>query len=236
MATERAYATRHRIILENPVKLVPYPMRTLQRRDLRVLTTEQYQQLLAAAHNISERTLLRVMTEAGLRRGETIALQVGDVDLERGLIRVERRIYEQRDGRTDVDLPKSNRTRTVAINPTLVEELREHLAERTALHPSDYVWVRQNTGTRHTGSTLTQTIYTIAIRAGLQPRKPQPGNGHWVSPHVLRRTGASIAAVNGVPVWITSQQLGHADIRTTQAHYLRLADPGQLAVYGEAFE
>lgn len=46
----------------------------------------------------------------------------------------------------------------------------------------------------------------------------------WVTPHVMRHTFASLAATNGVSIYIISQWLGD-DVRTTQRHYARLA-PG----------
>jgi len=44
----------------------------------------------------------------------------------------------------------------------------------------------------------------------------------WVTPHVMRHTFASLAATNGVSIYIISQWIGD-DVRTTQKHYARLS-------------
>jgi integrase len=48
----------------------------------------------------------------------------------------------------------------------------------------------------------------------------------WVTPHVLRHTWASLAAMNGVSLWDIAQVLGDT-IATVEANYLHLT-PGHL--------
>ena len=43
----------------------------------------------------------------------------------------------------------------------------------------------------------------------------------WVTPHVLRHTYGSLAAMAGVPLWDVSKVMGDT-ITTIEAHYLHL--------------
>jgi integrase len=51
-------------------------------------------------------------------------------------------------------------------------------------------------------------------RAGIRPR---------VTFHVLRHTHGSLLAMNGAPMRVIADQLGHADTRMTERHYAHLA-------------
>lgn len=62
-------------------------------------------------------------------------------------------------------------------------------------------------------STIEETIRTIGKRAGVQ-------NAH---PHRFRRTGATFALRNGMPLLTVSKMLGHENIGTTQI-YLDISD------------
>ena len=50
--------------------------------------------------------------------------------------------------------------------------------------------------------------------------KARKANLEWVTPHVLRHTGASILAQNGAPMHEIAQMMGD-DVRTVERHYLK---------------
>jgi integrase len=224
-----AIAVEHRLVAENAAKLVRYPVEQMQRRMLRVLSHDEYRQLLTACRNVRERSLVRILCEAGLRRSEAVALQVGDLDLASGLVHIQRRHYRCADGTVDVDSPKSHRSRYAAINATLVAELREMIAGRENFANAS-VWTRCNryTDGEHvplTGAAAFKLLKRLGRHTGLD-----------VSPHLLRATGASLAVAAGVPPHIAQRQLGHARIETTQRHYLRLPVIGPLRQIGAVFD
>ena len=224
------FATRHRLVADNAAKLVRYPVEHMQRRTPRVLTHDEYRALLDACRDTSERALLRILCEAGLRRSEAVALQIQDLDLDAGLIHIQRRHYRCRDGTTDIDTPKSRQTRWAAINASLVQCLRETIAGREHAAQA-HIWTRQNRYTDGeavplTAAALSKVLARVSRHAGIDR----------VSPHLLRATGASLAVAAGVPEHIAARQLGHARVDTTRKHYLRLPVVEPLRAIGAVFE
>ena len=220
---------------ENTAKLVRYPAEQMQRREQTALSHDEYRRLLDACRDVSERSLIRVLCEAGLRRSEAAALQVGDLDLDAGLIHIQRRHYQCRDGTTDIDTPKSHQTRWAAINPSLVAELREVIAGRENAADTP-VWTRCNHHTGDQPALLSDTaVYKILKRVAKQAGLVPEGGKHWISPHILRATGASIAVASGVSPHIAQHQLGHANLATTY-RYLRLPMKAALHEISAVFE
>ncbi|MCW2956900.1 MAG: transposase [Thermoleophilia bacterium] len=224
-----AFAVQHRLLPDNAAKLVRYPVEHIQRRIPRVLSHDEYRALLDACRDTSERALLRILCEAGLRRSEAVALKVGDLDLDHGLIHIQRRHYRCADGSTDIDTPKARKTRWAAINPTLVACLREAIAGRENAAEA-YIWTRQNRYTDGqsvplTCAALSKVLARVSRHAGIDR----------VSPHLLRATGASLAVAAGVPESIAAKQLGNSPA-IARKHYLRLPVIEPLRQIGAVFE
>jgi integrase len=228
-------AQRHHLVPDNAARHVRYPVEQMQVRERYALTRDEYRRLLAACRDDAERTFIRVLCEAGLRRSEAIALQVGDLDLDAGFIHVQRRHYRLPDGTVDVDTPKTHRTRRVAINASLVAALRSHVSASQPADNESPVFTRCNRYTNFENVELTGTAaYKILTRVGRAAGLALP-DGAMVSPHILRATGASIAVASGVSPHIAQHQLGHANFRTT-IRYLRLPMHDALHEFGAAFE
>lgn len=80
------------------------------------------------------RILADIGVGAGLRHGESLGLSVDDIDLEGGVIHVNRQVRCV-GGKLVFSLPKGNKTRTVPIPDRLVARIREH----TAAYPAKAV-------------------------------------------------------------------------------------------------
>ena len=79
-------------------------------------------------------------------------------------------------------------------------------------HPDDLILTREAAlpwGRSH----QTRPIREACQRAGIDPP---------VSFHILRHTYGSLLALNGTPLQVIAEVLGHADTRTTQKHYAHL--------------
>ncbi|MEV0220800.1 site-specific integrase [Streptomyces sp. NPDC050704] len=73
------------------------------------------------------RILVDIGAGAGLRHGETLGLAVEDIDLEGGVLHVNRQIRTVA-GKLVFSLPKGNKTRTVPIPEHLASRIKAHLA------------------------------------------------------------------------------------------------------------
>jgi len=131
---------------------------------------------------------------SGLRPGEVIGLQAGDVDLARGCILVRRAV---RVGRT-----KSPKTQSGERSVYLLPAARAALQDTEGLGQSDPVFRNPNTGARwHEDRALARAFRKACAAANVRYRPPKH----------LRHTYASWALSSGEnPLWV-AEQMGHED-------------------------
>jgi integrase len=91
--------------------------RTRGRRDEHPPTTEEFDRLLAGCAALGDyapqmQALLIFGAYTGMRPGELFALEWSDIDFKANRVHIQRRLY-----RGGLDLPKSNKTRTIALPP-----------------------------------------------------------------------------------------------------------------------
>lgn len=164
------------------------------RRLPKTLTPDQVRKLLSAPATARDRAILCLMLDTGLRLSEVAGLEMGDLDLTRGMIRV-------RHG-------KGDKERVVVFGDEAAAVLRAWLAERRGMEVAGD-WVFVSSRGRLTASGVYQAIKDVADRVGL--RKD-------VHPHKLRHTFATEYLDAGGSIADLSALLGHTDIRTTMVY------------------
>lgn len=167
---------------------------------------DDYAQLVEAAGKIDTSHLVLVLLggDAGLRRGEVMALPWVSVAHHRGAL-----IVSVSRWKDHVTLPKSGRHREVPMTARLASALKghRHLKGDTVLlrddgKPIDRDWIAN-------------AMKRIEKRAGL------PVTGKY---HSLRHTFCSHLAMKGAPAKAIQELAGHADLSTTM-RYMHLS-PG----------
>jgi integrase len=145
----------------------------------------------------------------GLRAGECAGLQVGDLDLMRGRVTVQRSVSEAHGG-SHLSLPKNGKVRTVAIPPFLRDHLVEHLRSNGVDgDKSAQVFTNRSGGVfRH--SNFYQRVFRPAVREfGLEGFRF----------HDLRHSyAAMLIAADGHPRAIM-ERMGHSSIQITLDTY-----------------
>ena len=161
---------------------------------------------------LRDRALLELMYASGLRASEAIGLEIGDVDLDAGLLRAR---------------GKGSKERLVPVGRAAVEAVRRYLerGRPRLVGPSDEAHLFVN----FRGGPLTrQGLYKIVQRhaasAGLADR---------MSPHTLRHTFATHLLAGGCDLRSVQEMLGHADVATTQL-YTHLSSERLKDVYFRA--
>lgn len=155
--------------------------------------------------------MITVALHTGARVGELVALEWGDVDLERQEVTIRRTGWHG-----ETTSPKSGRARTVPLNASAVQALREQRAQTYLA--GDLVW---------RGGPGGGAMYTLASPSHhLRGRLKQAGLRR-IRFHDLRHTFASRLVQSGVSLQVVQQLLGHSSITITQ-RYAHLA-PDQLA-------
>lgn len=136
---------------------------------------------------------------AGLRVGEVLALEVGDVDLEAGRLFVRRALS---DG--EVSTTKSGKQRVVPLAAPLVGVLRAAMKDKL---PKARVIVRA-TGKCPLRQNVYTSLRTMQKRLGLQPR----------SFHSLRHSFCTVLLRTGAHIDIVRRLAGHSDLSVTQRY------------------
>jgi integrase/recombinase XerD len=161
---------------------------------------------------LRDRALLELMYACGLRASEATGMELGDVDLEEGVLRAR---------------GKGAKERIVPIGTSAIAALRPYLARgRPALVG---VQVQSRLFVNRRGGPLTrQGLYKIVQRhargVGLERK---------MSPHTLRHTFATHLLAGGCDLRSLQEMLGHADLATTQV-YTHLSAERLKDVYFDA--
>jgi integrase/recombinase XerD len=159
-----------------------------------------------------DRAILELLYAGGLRISELVGLDLGDVDLYDGQVRV---------------LGKGNKERVAPLGRTAREAVgdylttgRPELAGRTST-PALFLNARGGRLTRQ-GAWL--IVRAAGDRAGLQGR---------LFPHVLRHSCATHMLDRGADIRVVQELLGHASLSTTQV-YTKVSPERLRAVYEAA--
>jgi integrase len=158
----------------------------------------------------SRRALLSVLTFAGLRISEALALRWSDVDLAVGRLRV-------RAAKTDTGI------RDIDLLPTLREELATYRARARFTAPDDFVFPTESGQRQNASNVRNRALAKSVERANrwLSERDLAP-LPEGLTPHSLRRTYASLLIAKGDELPYVMTQLGHADPKMTLGVYAHL--------------
>ena len=155
----------------------------------------------------------------GLRAGELLALQWGDLNW-RGSFLVVRRNFV----RGQLTTPKNHQQRRIDLSRQLRAELylwrRKQRTARLKHGQPFPVWVFPSvTGTALDESNVRKALNRILDAAGLHRR----------GPHQMRHTFASLLLQEGAPITYVSRQLGHKDPSITLRVYAHWVPDGSAA-------
>ena len=166
------------------------------------LTEEEVESLLdapdtATAVGQRDRAMLEVLYATGLRVSELVGLQLAQVNLRQGVLRV---------------IGKGNKERLVPLGEEAsdwVEKfIRQGRAELLQGPPADVLFPSRR-GRMMARQTFWHAIKRHAVRAGISKT---------LSPHVVRHAFATHLLNHGADLRVVQMLLGHSDISTTQIY------------------
>lgn len=159
-----------------------------------LLSRDEIKRIVACCPKDNYQTLLAMLYGCGLRIGEALALQVSDIDGQRQVLRVHH-------GKGDKD-------RVVVLSASLLFRLRRYWQR---YRPSRVLFYSSRDSSRPMSASSVGKQLKAAVKAADVTKS--------CSLHSLRHAYATHQLELGMPLNQLQQQLGHADIRTTQ-HYL----------------
>ena len=228
-AFERAVA--YSIIPINPTRATTKPRRVKVTKA--ILSKDNLQQLEAAIEKMDDRafaTALTVGQFTGMRRGEVLGLQWGDIsfktDKRPGTIKIARALRTKQGGGVKYDTPKSEKgIRTIAMPTKLNDCLKEHkrqqaalLADLGAAQTDATEVILKDCGSVMTPDNLSKKTSKLFKKLNF-PEK--------TSFHTFRHTLPSYLANKGVPQIVTMQILGHSSSQLTADVYTHVVDGAQ---------
>lgn len=181
------------------------------KREVRVLTREEMQRLLIQAKADGCYELLLLELSVGLRRGELLALQWDDLDLETGELRVSRQVSRVR-GKLTVSRPKTDAAlRTIVLSPAVTEQLRRYRECATSrwMFPSP-----KKEDSPRDPAAVRKLLSRVLERAGC-PK---------IRFHDLRHTFVTTALEYGMDVKTLSAVVGHRSSSTTLNVYTHVTE------------
>jgi integrase len=211
-----------RDLLPDGRRRVPPHIYTADETDELMAQSRQLRPPLRAA---TMETIIGLLVVTGMRSGEAVRLDRGDVDLGAGRVRI--------------IATKFNKSRELTLHPTTVEALADYgrLRDRRWPRPETAGFFLSGRGRRLAHSTLDRTFAELVRRAGLEPppgsraRRPRLHDARhsFAVATLLRwhRTGQDVQAL--LPA--LSAQLGHIDPGST--YWYLTAVPELLAVAAE---
>ncbi len=196
------WMVREGALAEDPTALIESPK--LGRGLPKALTEEQVEALLQAPDlarplGMRDRAMLELMYAAGLRVSELVALELGNVNLNQGVVRV---------------LGKGGKERIVPLGVESMDWLQRYLADarpallKGAQSPVMFVTARKSGMTRQA---FWHAIRRYGAQAGITRR---------ISPHMLRHSFATHLLNHGADLRVVQLLLGHSDLSTTQIYTL----------------
>jgi site-specific recombinase XerD len=169
------------------------PMRQAQKLP-EILSREQVERIVGVTRTLRERVLLMATYGGGLRVSEVVALRRGDIDVERGVIRVEQ--------------GKGKKDRYTVLAERLVRELGRYY--EVYGRPEHWVFPQRCDNSRHLDVASAQKIYTSAKR--------RVGIEKVGGIHALRHAFATHSLEAGLDLPTLARMLGHTSVRTTMRY------------------
>ncbi|MDO5502720.1 MAG: site-specific tyrosine recombinase XerD [Actinomycetia bacterium] len=171
----------------------------------KAISIDAVERLLEAASlgdpplSLRDRALLEVLYGAGARISEAVGLDLDDIDLEEGVVRV---------------FGKGSKQRVIPLGSYAVEALSAYLTrarpELARRGPGTPALFFNQRGKRLSRQSAWAIISACAKRANLDH----------VSPHTLRHSFATHLLDGGADVRVVQELLGHASVTTTQIYTL----------------
>ncbi|MCC7397408.1 MAG: tyrosine recombinase [Planctomycetes bacterium] len=187
---------------KNPARLIKGPK--APRRVPRFLTAAEVETLLlqpfdASTQGRRDRAILEVLYSTGCRVSECAGMQLADLDLDEGIVRV---------------LGKGKKQRLALLGGPACQALRAWLPQRSTIlretgkRDPGAVWLNQNGGPL-SARWVFETVVQRAHRAGLQQT---------LTPHGLRHSFATHLLDRGADLRTVQELLGHARLVTTEIY------------------
>lgn len=224
-------AVEDQLVINNPVSGIK--LRADKEIKAQALSAEEQNIFFDYCRNTFYENLFNVAVNTGLRPGELFALQLSDIDLEKGHIEVNKTLVYQKyltDSKKEfhIEPPKTKQSyRKVPINSICMSyierqfELKKIISSKRPKQQNNYLFVTKF------NTPLNSQIYSDAIRVVIkQINLVRPFDEQFpvFSGHTFRHTFATRCFENGVDAKVVQSYLGHASLKMTMDLYTHVTE------------
>ncbi len=192
------FLLKRALIEKNPAELISSPK--IEKTLPRAIGLDE---ILSLIHAITEndvlslrdRAMIELLYSSGLRVSELVSVNLEDLDLKNGTLRV---------------LGKGKKERIVPVGSYAVEAIKEYMSKRDELikDATDALFLNKD-GKRITTRSVARIIKKYLFRVAINKK---------VSPHTLRHSFATHLLSSGADIRFIQELLGHASLSTTQRY------------------
>jgi integrase/recombinase XerC len=205
------FLLRRGVVVKNPAELISTPKK--ENRLPFHLDIDQVTTLVEAPaddqkHALRDRAILEMLYSCGLRVSELTGLDIGELDLSGGMVRV---------------MGKGGKERIVPVGSRAIKAIREYLVGRSEPAGNGPLFLNTRGG-RINRRSVARIIDTHVLRIAAFKR---------ISPHILRHTFATHMLEGGADLRAIQELLGHASLSTTQK-YTHVGIDRLMEVYDKA--
>ncbi|MBC7963060.1 MAG: tyrosine recombinase XerC [Steroidobacteraceae bacterium] len=205
------FLLRRGTITKNPAELIATPKKE-QRLPFH-LDIDQITSLMEAPEDeqqyaLRDRAILELLYSSGLRVSELTSLNIGEIDLSGGMVRV---------------MGKGGKERIVPVGSRALEALQAYLELRTDAAPGSALFLNTH-AERINRRSVARIVDAHVLRIAAFKR---------ISPHTLRHTFATHLLEGGADLRAIQELLGHASLSTTQK-YTHVGIDRLMEVYDKA--
>jgi len=203
--------TRCELVMSNPMDLTEIVIR--ERTGTKVILSEKEMEALlnnietVTGYGLRDKSIFELMYVTGMRIGEIIRLNVGDVDFSLNELMI-----RQSKGRKDRIVPLGKVAKLYLkkwIKITRAYFLKDVLEDSGALFLSEK-------GSRISGSLIRYRLKHYLKLAGIEKKG--------VSPHSIRHSAATHLLQNGADIIFVAELLGHESLVTTQVYTSQIVE------------
>jgi integrase/recombinase XerC len=196
----------------NPAKLVSNPK--ISKLLPRFLSVDDAFSLVekpegAGFASARDRAILELLYSSGIRVSELSGLNVDDINIKEGLLKVK---------------GKGRKERIVPVGSKALDAIKSYMVERIPLKGKDKALFLNRTGTRLTDRGVRRIVVKYARLIGIDGQ---------IGPHALRHTFATHLLHGGADLRVIQELLGHSSLSTTQK-YTHLDVTHLIDVYDKA--
>jgi integrase/recombinase XerC len=219
LATLRSFykfLIRRDVVKLNPLATIRTPKQ--EKRLPKCLDLEQVQKLLEAPGDADllsarDKSMLEVLYSSGIRVSELVELEMGDLDLQEGVLRVR---------------GKGRKDRLTPIGSQAIKALQRYFELRSVDSKSQGSHINRVFLNKHG-----EPLSTRSVRRKLDKYLVSAGLDPGISPHTLRHSFATHLLNNGADLRSVQELLGHQSLSTTQI-YTHLTTQRLKEVYDSA--